>query len=64
MYSIFIVLLGVIGFICFLKNKKKLEIDNKNKLLDKVILKEMFTNKGIVIYVILTITMMVFKNVL
>ncbi len=64
MYSIFIVLLGVIGFICFLKNKKKLEIDNKNKLLDKVILKEMFTNKGIIIYVILTITMMVFKNVL
>ena len=64
MYSIFIVLRGVIGFICFLKNKKKLEIDNKNKLLDKVILKEMFTNKGIIIYVILTITMMVFKNVL
>ena len=64
MYSIFIVLLCVIGFICFLKNKKKLEIDNKNKLLDKVILKEMFTNKGIIIYVILTITMMVFKNVL
>ena len=64
MYSIFMVLLGVIGFICFSKNKKKLEIDNKNKLLDKVILKEMFTNKGIIIYVILTITMMVFKNVL
>lgn len=49
------ILLGIIGFICFLKNKKKVELDNKNKLFDKVIIKKMFTNKGILVYSLITI---------
>lgn len=64
MYSMFMILLGIIGFICFLKNKKKIKIDNKHKLWDKNIIKEMFNNKGIIFYVILTITMIVLKNIL
>lgn len=64
MYSMFMMLLGIIGFICFLKNKKKVELDNKNKLFDKTIIKEMFTNKGILVYSLITMTMIVLKNVL
>lgn len=64
MYSMVMILLGIIGFICFLKNKKKVELDNKNKLFDKVIIKEMFTNKGILIYSSITIIMIILKNVL
>lgn len=64
MYSMFMMLLGIIGFICFLKNKKKVELDNKNKLFDKTIIKEMFTNKGILVYSVITMTMIVLKNVL
>lgn len=64
MYSMVMILLGIIGFICFLKNKKHIELDNKNKLFDKVIIKEMFTNKGILIYSLITIIMIALKNVL
>lgn len=64
MYSMVMILLGIIGFICFLKNKKKVELDNKNKLLDKTIIKEMFTNKGILVYSLITIIMILCKNFL
>ena len=64
MYSMVMILLGIIGFICFLKNKKHIELDNKKKLFDKVIIKEMFSNKGILIYSLITIIMIVLKNVL
>lgn len=64
MYSMVMILLGIIGFICFLKNKKHIELDNKNKLFDKVIIKEMFSNKGVLIYSLITIIMIVLKNVL
>lgn len=64
MYSMAMILLGIIGFICFLKNKKKVELDNKNKLFDKTIIKEMFTNKGILAYSLITIIMILCKNFL
>lgn len=64
MYSMVMLLLGIIGFICFLKNRKKVELDNKNKLFDKAIIKAMFTNKGILVYSLITIIMIVLKNVL
>lgn len=63
-YSMFIMLLGVIGLICFIKNKKRIVLDNQNKLCDKNILKDMFTNKGIKFYIILTIIMILLKNVM
>lgn len=63
MYFIFMMMLAIIGLICFIKNKKRVELDNKNKLLDKTIIKEMFTNKGIIFYTLLTISMMIIKNI-
>lgn len=63
MYSMFMMLLAIIGLICFIKNKKRVELDNKNKLLDKTIIKEMFTNKGIIFYTLLTISMMIIKSI-
>lgn len=63
MYSMFMMLLAIIGLICFIKNKKRVELDNTNKLLDKTIIKEMFTNKGIIFYTLLTISMMIIKNI-
>ena len=62
-YSMFIMLLAIIGLILFIKNKKMVELDNKNKLLDKKIIKEMFMNKGIVFYILLTISMMIIKSI-
>lgn len=64
MYSMFMMLLGIIGLICFIKNKKNIVLDNQNKLFDKHILKDMFTNKGIIFYIILTIAMMILKSIL
>ncbi len=63
-YSMFMMLLGIIGLICFIKNKKNIVLDNQNKLCDKNILKDIFTNKGIIVYIMLTITIIILKNVL
>ncbi len=63
MYSMFMMLLAIIGLICFIKSKKSIELDNKNKLLDKTIIKEMFTNKGIIFYTLLTVSMMIIKSI-
>lgn len=63
-YSMFMMLLAIIGLIFFIKNKKMVELDNKNKLLDKKIIKEMFMNKGIIFYILLTISMMIIKSII
>ncbi len=63
MYSTVMMLLAIIGLICFIKSKKSIELDNKNKLLDKTIIKEMFTNKGIIFYTLLTVSMMIIKSI-
>ncbi len=62
-YSMFMMALAITGLTCFLSNKEKIKLDDKNKLFDKSIIKEMFTNKGIIFYSILTITMMIIKNI-
>ncbi len=62
MYAMFMMVLAIIGLILFIKNKKKINIDNNNKLFNKTIFKEMFTNKGIIFYILLTIVMIGFKN--
>lgn len=62
MYSIFMMLMAIIGLICFIKNKKKISLDGENKLIKKSILNDIFINKGMICYIILTVTMFVLKN--
>ena len=61
MYGMFMMLMAVIGLICFIKNKKKISIDNENKLIKKAVLKDLFTNKGIIFYSVLTVIMFILK---
>lgn len=62
-YSMCIMLIGIVGIILFFSNKKKIKIDNDNKLITKLALKDIFFNKGILFYIIITITMFIFKNI-
>lgn len=62
-YSMCIMLMGIVGIILFFSNKKKIKIDNDNKLITKSTTKDIFFNKGIIFYVIITITMFIFKNI-
>lgn len=62
-YSITIMITGVSGVVLFMKNKHKILIDNSNILLRKKILKEIFKNKGIITYSLLTLTMIIFKMI-
>lgn len=62
MYAMFMMLLAVIGLILFIKNKKKINIDNNNRLLNKTIIKEIFTNKGILLYIAITIIFIISKQ--
>ena len=62
-YSMCIMLMGIVGIILFFSNKKKIKIDNDNKLITKLALKDIFFNKGILFYISITITMFIFKNI-
>lgn len=63
-YMIFMLILGIIGGIVFLKNKKEISIDGDNKLFDKDIAKNILGNKGIIFYILTIIVMVVYINLL
>ncbi|MBQ9140691.1 MAG: CPBP family intramembrane metalloprotease [Lachnospiraceae bacterium] len=59
MYSLLLMILGAVGLILFLKNKKRLSIDEKNTVIRPEVFQEIFRNKGIWIYSGITILFMV-----
>jgi membrane protease YdiL (CAAX protease family) len=63
-YSMPIMLLGIIGLILYLVNRKKVVLDGTSGLIDKQALKDLFSNKGIWIYTVITLIVMVLKAVL
>lgn len=60
-YSMFIMLLGITGLILFLVNKKKAIIDGESGFIKKAAIKDMFSNKGIIFYIVLTLVVMLVK---
>mgnify|MGYP000928304057 CR=1 FL=1 len=63
-YSVLIMALGVIGLILFVKNRKKVIIDDASGLIDKQTAKDLFSNKGILLYTALTIIVMALKGII
>lgn len=61
LYSMLLILLGIIGLILFLVNKKNINLDEEKGLFRKEIIKDMLTNKGIVFYVVVTALVMCLK---
>lgn len=64
MYSMLLLLVGIVGLILFLVNKKKIVLDGEAGLFRKEIFKEVFTNPGILLYAAVTVTVMILKAVL
>lgn len=60
-YSMLLILLGIIGLVLFLMHKKKIVLDGDSGLIRKTIIKEIVTNKGILFYAVLTIIVMILK---
>jgi membrane protease YdiL (CAAX protease family) len=63
-YSALIMGLGVTGLILFLKNRKKVVMDDAPGLLGKQAVKDLFTNRGIIFYTALTFIAIVLKRVI
>lgn len=63
-YSAVIMLLGIIGLILYLVNRKKVVLDGTSGLIDKQALRDLFSNKGIWVYTVITLIVMVLKAVL
>ena len=63
-YSVIIFVCGIIGLVWLIVSKKNISIDNKNKIIDKEVLKDIFTNKGILGYTVFTIAIIIMFNVL
>ena len=61
LYSMLLILLGIIGLILFLVNKKKIILDEEKGLFRKTVTRELFTNKGIVFYIVITVLVMCLK---
>lgn len=61
LYSILLILLGIIGLILFLINRKKIVLDGNTGLIRKTIVKEILMNKGIIFYVVLTVIVILLK---
>lgn len=61
MYSMLLMILGIVGLILFLINKKKIVLDGDAGLFRKAVIKDIFTNKGIWIYAALTVIVMLLK---
>lgn len=60
-YSMSMMLLGIVGIILFFVNKKHVLIDGDSKIINADIVKTMFTNKGILFYFIITFLMIVLR---
>lgn len=61
MYSMLLIILGIVGLVLFLVNKKKIVLDGDTGLVRKAVIKDVFTNKGIWLYAALTVIMMILK---
>lgn len=61
MYSMLLMILGIVGLVLFLVNKKKIVLDGDAGLVRKAVIKDVFTNKGIWLYAALTVIMMILK---
>lgn len=61
LYSILLILLGVTGLILFLVNKKKIILDEEKGLFRKAVIKDMLTNKGVILYILITVLVMCLK---
>ncbi len=63
-YSFLLMALGAIGLILFFINRKKIVLDGASGLLDKQVLKDVFTNRGILLYTALTLVVIVLKGII
>ena len=61
MYSMLLMILGIVGLVLFLINKKKIVLDGDTGLFRKAVIKDVFTNKGIWFYAALTVIVMLLK---
>lgn len=61
MYSMLLMILGIVGLVLFLINKKKIVLDGDAGLFRKAVIKDVFTNKGIWFYTALTVIVMLLK---
>ena len=62
-YSMLIMVLGIIGLIIYLVNRKKVVLDGSSGLIDKQAIRDLFSNRGIWIYTVITLIVMVLKAV-
>ena len=60
-YSILLMATGAVGLSIFMANRKKVMLDGEPGLFKGAVLKSIFTNRGIWIYVVLTVVVMIVK---
>jgi len=58
-YFMLMILCGIVGFILFMANKKKISLDGEKGFIKIVVIKDMFSSVGIWCYVLLTLVMMI-----
>ncbi len=62
-YSMLLMALGAIGLIIYIINRKKIILDGTSGLLDKQSIKDLFTNRGILLYTAFTLIVIALKGI-
>lgn len=60
-YSILLMATGAVGLSIFMANRKKVELDGTPRLIKAEVLKSIFSNRGVWVYVVLTVVVMMVK---
>lgn len=61
LYLILVMFLACIGLILFIKNRQKIILDGSSGLVDKATVRDVFSNKGILFYTVLSLIVMLVK---
>ncbi len=61
-YMILLIVLGVTGSVLFLRNKEKIVLDGTPGLVNKAVLKDVITNKGILFFIAFTVIIVLLKR--
>lgn len=61
-YMILLMVLAVIGLVLFLRNRKNIVLDGTPEIFDKAVLKEVFTNKGILFFTAFSVIIVLLKR--
>lgn len=62
-YTLVMMILGILGIVLLVKNRKRIVLDGKNFLLNQLTIQQLMLNRGTIFFIIVSLVAMIVKNV-